>query len=208
MDTNRMAEMAAQVVEKAEMLKNQNEIYEWIVRLNHTYPGDVGVLSPLMLNIIHLNPGEALFLPPQQLHAYLDGLGIELMANSDNVLRGGITPKHIDVEELMNILDFYSFSPEILTPQFKSETEGVYASPTDTFALSQLIVTHQRPHVAERCIQGPEIILGVEGSAAIHQDAKGDEMTIEKGESVFIPAAVDSYTVTGRAKMFKAAVNF
>jgi len=74
----------------------------WINKLNERYPGDIGVLSPLFLNLVEVKPGEALFLRAGQLHAYLQGVGIELMANSDNVLRGGLTPKHIDVAELLS----------------------------------------------------------------------------------------------------------
>ncbi len=206
-DAARIAEITTHVVEKSEVLRNQNEIYDWVIRLHQKYPGDVGVLSPLILNVIQLKPGEALFLPPKQLHAYLDGLGIELMANSDNVLRGGLTPKHIDVQELMKILSFEPYKPDVLTPYFKHETEGVYASSTDTFSLSQLIVTGRQPHKSDGRRQGPEIILGVEGSAAISQDGEQEPVSIEKGESVFVPAAVNTYTVTGNAKLFKAAVH-
>jgi len=160
-----------------------------------------------MLNLITLQPGQAVFLPPRQLHAYLDGLGIEVMANSDNVLRGGLTPKHIDVPELVKILDFHPYNPKILSPQYQTETEGFYDSLTDTFRLSQLIVTAKRPHVAIDRPEGPEIILGVDGEAVIRNGHAGDDMTIGQGESVFIPAAVDAYTLTGDARLFKAAVN-
>ena len=77
-----------------------------VLELSERYPGDAGVLAALLLNRVTLAPGEALFLPAGNLHAYLSGAGVELMANSDNVLRGGLTPKHVDVPELLRVLDF------------------------------------------------------------------------------------------------------
>jgi mannose-6-phosphate isomerase len=207
MDPDRRAALTHHVASGAAQMESPNEVYRWIGRLHQKYPGDVGVLSPLMLNLITLQPGEAVFLPPGQLHAYLDGLGIEVMANSDNVLRGGLTPKHIDVRELVRILDFHPYNPKILSPQQQTETEGFYESLTDTFRLSRLIVTGKRPHVAPGRPEGPEIILGVEGTAVIRNGDAGDDATIGPGASVFIPAAVDAYTITGDARLFKAAVN-
>lgn len=83
-------------------------------RLNETYPGDPGILISLLLHVIHLEPGEATYLPPGQLHSYQDGLAVEVMASSDNVLRAGFTPKHVDVDELTKITDF----TELASPRF------------------------------------------------------------------------------------------
>src|SRR5206468_2290429 len=77
-----------------------------ILQLGEGYPGDAGVLAALLLNRLVLRPGEAIFLPAGNLHAYLSGAGVEILANSDNVLRGGLTPKHVDVPELLRVLDF------------------------------------------------------------------------------------------------------
>lgn len=207
MEQGRLTDLVSHVVEAAGSSEDQNEIYAWINRLHRKYPGDVGVLSPLLLNIIRLEPGEALFLPPKQLHAYLDGLGIELMGNSDNVLRGGLTPKHIDVKELLHILDFHPYKPQILVPQAKSDTEGIYASSSDTFSLSKITVTSQLPHRPSARRQGPEIMLVVDGTAAIRQSGDDEDVIVDRGESVFIPATVTSYTATGNATLFKAAAN-
>jgi mannose-6-phosphate isomerase len=207
LDRDRRAALTNNVADSAAQLESPSETVRWIVRLHQKYPGDIGVLSPLMLNIITLQPGEAVFLPPGQLHAYLDGLGIEVMANSDNVLRGGLTPKHIDVRELVKILDFHPYKPKILSPRFQTETEGVYDSPTDIFRLSQLVVTGRQAHEAKVRIEGPEIILCIEGAANFSMRHSEGGTTIEPGESVFIPAAVDAYTITGDARLFKAAVN-
>ncbi len=208
LDAASTADLTARVAQKADRNKEIDGIYGWIARLYEKYPGDIGVLAPLFLNLIRLEPGEALFLPARQLHAYLDGLGIELMANSDNVLRGGLTPKHIDIRELMRILDFNPYRPEVLSPRSKSETEGIYPSTTDAFSLSRLVITRGHPHFVEGRREGPEILLGVEGTAEIQQFEGANALSIAKGESVFVPAAVDGYRVTGDAKLFKASVNF
>ena len=84
------------------------------LELSERYPGDAGVLAALLLNRVVLQPGEALFLPAGNLHAYLSGAGVELMANSDNVLRGGLTSKHVDVAELLRVLDFTPRTPPVL----------------------------------------------------------------------------------------------
>src|SRR5262249_28273231 len=86
------------------------------VELADVYPGDAGVLASLLLNRITLEPGQALFLAAGNLHAYLRGMAVEIMANSDNVLRGGLTPKHVDVPELLRVLDFEPVRDPIITP--------------------------------------------------------------------------------------------
>ena len=87
-----------------------------VLELGERYPGDAGVLAAMLLNRMHLDPGEAIYLPAGNLHAYLRGVGVEVMANSDNVLRGGLTPKHVDVPELLRVLDFTPATEESLHP--------------------------------------------------------------------------------------------
>jgi mannose-6-phosphate isomerase len=88
------------------------------------YPEDPGILSPLYLNLIHLKKGQAIYLPAGILHAYVEGFGVELMANSDNVLRGGLSSKHVDLNELMRILYFHPFMPELLNPPEAEDQES------------------------------------------------------------------------------------
>ena len=88
-----------------------------MLALAEAYPGDPGLVISLLLNRVQLRRGEALYLAAGNIHAYLDGLGIELMAASDNVLRGGLTPKHIDVSELLEVLDFTPMPPPRLEPE-------------------------------------------------------------------------------------------
>jgi mannose-6-phosphate isomerase len=200
-------ELVSRIVEKALKIVDQNSAYRWIVKLNNKYPGDIGVLSPLLLNIVKLEPGEAIFLPARQLHAYLDGLGVELMANSDNVLRGGLTPKYVDVDELLNILDFSPHKPDKLVCRSQGETECTYHSPVQEFALSQLMTTIDRPYKIGKRPHGAEIILCVEGSAKITRIDHDDDLTIAQGHSVFVPSIVNGYAIEGDAKLFKACAN-
>jgi mannose-6-phosphate isomerase len=207
LETRQRQLMVHDIVVNTKKLKNKSNAYHWVVTLHQKYPDDIGVLSPLLLNLIQLAPGQALFLPARQLHAYLDGLGIELMANSDNVLRGGLTPKHIDVAELLAILDFNPHPPEILDGCIERRMETVYASSAEEFILSTVTISADRPYQPENKIKGPEIILCIEGSAVIKTLHSDDETIIEQGRSVFIPAAAGMYHVSGEAKLFKAAVN-
>ena len=107
----------------------------WIPRLTRQFSSDAGILAPLFLNIVQLEPGQAIFQAPGVLHAYLEGFGVELMANSDNVLRGGLTPKKIDVPELLRILDYNWNPPAIIEARseagsinwFFHSSTGIYA---------------------------------------------------------------------------------
>ena len=103
--------------------------YRTALELGERYPGDPGVLASLLLNRVTLHPGEALYLAAGNLHAYLAGVGVELMANSDNVLRGGLTPKHVDVPELMRVLDFNAGDVEVLSGDEVRPGEIVYPDP-------------------------------------------------------------------------------
>ena len=105
----------------------------------------------MLLNHVRLQPGEALFLGAGVPHAYLDGLGVEIMANSDNVLRCGLTPKHVDVPELLRIVRFEASDPGVLRPEAVADGEEVYETPIDEFRLSRFVLgagarRRARPH--------------------------------------------------------------
>jgi len=104
-----------------------------IKKLTSLYPGDPGVFSPLYLNLITLQPGQGLFIPTGTPHAYISGFGVELMTNSDNVIRGGLTHKHIDIDELKKIMPLVPFVPQIITPC--ADTRVCYPLPGENFSL-------------------------------------------------------------------------
>ncbi|MDR1588356.1 MAG: mannose-6-phosphate isomerase, class I [Treponema sp.] len=168
---------------------------EIIRRLAELYPGDPAVLAPLYLNLFRLEPGEAVFLHAGVLHAYLQGLGVELMANSDNVLRGGLSSKHVDLPELMRILDFKPMKPAIIRPPEKTDpgetaaSSFVYPSPCDEFSLAV-----HRSGGGEMLFSGGGLAVCVVTRgrleiAAAQAGAAPPAVILKQGESVFIPAA-------------------
>jgi len=166
------------------------------------YPGDSAVISPLYLNVLSLNPGEALFLPAGILHAYVHGFGVELMANSDNVLRGGLTPKYIDIDELLRILRFEPFKPEILLPQEIKKGMHVYPSPVREFTLFRIDLTED---VTQEVMPGkPALLIVLEGK--VHLKSAEQSTELQKGMSVFLPAERELLTLTGSARIFGATI--
>jgi len=110
-----------------------------VLELGERYPGDAGVLAALLLNRISLKCGEGIFLPAGNLHSYLQGMAMEVMANSDNVLRGGLTPKHVDVPELLRVLDFTPVT-DARVATTRDGIELTYDTPTAEFAGSVLTI--------------------------------------------------------------------
>lgn len=156
-----------------------------VVDLASQYPGDPGVLLSLLLNRVSLQPGEAIYLPAGNIHAYLNGLGLEVMASSDNVLRGGLTGKHVDVPELLATVNFAPCS----VPQVPTRTtdlgQHVWEPPFAEFALQRIEITPSSGPVP--LVQnGPLLVLSVQGSVML--DTPRSDMVLDRGGSVFIPA--------------------
>jgi mannose-6-phosphate isomerase len=182
--------------------------FYWMKRLYNEYPGDIGVLSPLFLNVVSLKPKEALYIAAGELHAYLEGSGLELMANSDNVIRGGLTPKHIDISELIDVLEFAPNEPRTILPEEVGNNEAVYPTGSDEFVLA---VVHLKGSGSERSShhgssqRSAEIIICTEGEARIKDLYSGEVLEVSKGMSLFIPASVKGYIISGTATLYKAA---
>ncbi|MBC2716244.1 MAG: mannose-6-phosphate isomerase, class I [Desulfobacteraceae bacterium] len=199
-------EVILEAVENAKKQFPQDIICQWLIRLYHQYPSDIGVLSPLFLNLFCLEPGQALFLPAGELHAYLDGLGIELMANSDNVLRGGLTPKHVDVPELLNVLAFKESDIEILLPESISDCEGQYPVVAEEFMLSTIHLSDSKTYISPEQ-RSVEILLCIHGNAQLtYNDNHNESIDLKKGDSVLIPANADVYQLNGDSRLYKASV--
>jgi mannose-6-phosphate isomerase len=165
-------------------------------------------VSALLLNLVHLAPGEAIYLDAGNLHAYLQGVGVEIMASSDNVLRGGLTKKHVDVPELMRVLDFADGPVAPILPSPAGDGEDVYATPAREFRLSAVRAEAGAP-TAERAVRGPEILLCTEGRARV-VPREGGSVEVARGRSAFVPAATGGYRVEalgGRATLYRATVN-
>lgn len=147
------------------------------------YPGDPGVLASMLLNRITLEPGEGIYLGAGQLHAYLSGMGVEIMANSDNVLRGGLTSKHVDVVELLRVLDFSPAEDPVVRPV----VDGVVSSyPTDAGEFRLVGVEVPEGGQVEVPRTGAMIILVVEGEAEVSSAA--DSVELPRGGAAWVPA--------------------
>jgi len=195
----------AQIEDTARSLSGTSSVYHWISKLAQAYPSDMGMLGPGFLNLVCLNPGEALYLPAGQPHAYLDGVGIELMANSDNVLRGGLTSKHVDVAELVRIVRFEKTDSRPIQPFSLSAAETVYACPSTEFALSVLRVDENRTYRSEGN-RSVEILLCTEGEGRIDVADFNDPTLVKKGDSLLIPACIPKYEISGNTVFYKASV--
>ncbi|MDH3575438.1 MAG: mannose-6-phosphate isomerase, class I [Desulfobacteraceae bacterium] len=205
MDRKTQKQIIDDAVKNADQLKDKNNAYQWIIDLHKEYPSDIGIFSPIILNLICLEPGQAMFLPAGTLHAYLDGVGIELMANSDNVLRGGLTPKHVDVKELLNVLNFEEREINILNMERINPCEHRYESHAEEFALSVITVKTDQNYYSpdKRCV---EMLLCTDGDAVVVDLAENKSVDIKKGMSILIPDVVKKYSIKGDAVLYKAAV--
>ncbi|MFJ5265835.1 mannose-6-phosphate isomerase, class I [Streptomyces sp. NPDC088387] len=192
------AEMAHTVTEAAAACVRIGGHYTPYAGIAHHFPGDPGVIAAMLLNHVRLQPGEALYLGAGIPHAYLSGLGVEIMANSDNVLRCGLTPKHVDVPELLRVVRFESSDPGVLRPEAAPDGEEVYDTPIDEFRLSRYVLPKGGAgHDLTRAT--PQILLCTAGTVR----AGDDELT--PGQSVFVPAG-ETAEVSGTGTLFRATV--
>jgi mannose-6-phosphate isomerase len=174
--------------------------YRWAATLAETYPGDPGVVISLMCNHLKLAPGEAVFMPAGNLHAYLSGAGVEVMASSDNVLRGGLTGKHVDLAALIEVLDFSDGRIPVLHPVLGPG--GLrYPVPVEDFDLTRCQLGRDPGTLTT---PGPQLLLCTEGRAVL-ASADG-ELALEKGRSAFVPAG-EPVTARGPAVLYRATTN-
>ncbi|MER6469099.1 mannose-6-phosphate isomerase, class I [Streptomyces collinus] len=191
-------EMAHTVAEATAACTRLGGDYAPYADLAHHYPGDPGVIAAMLLNHVRLQPGEALFLGAGIPHAYLNGLGVEIMANSDNVLRCGLTPKHVDVPELLRVVRFEARDAGVLRPDASPDGEEVYETPIDEFRLSRYALSEGgAPH--DLTLDTPQILLCTAGTV------QAGEHRLTPGQSVFVPAA-EKAEVSGAGTLFRATV--
>ncbi len=164
-------------------------VFQLISELEQQYPGDVGLFAPLLLNVITLKPGQAMYLDAETPHAYIKGTGLEIMANSDNVLRAGLTPKYMDINELVSCTQFNEKPADrlLLNPVEQGDVME-YQIPVEDFKFSIVQNSHKR----EITTEGAEILLPLDESMVLTHQC-GETCVIEKGQSVFIPAYAESY---------------
>jgi mannose-6-phosphate isomerase len=174
------------------------------VDLAGRYPADPGVLVALLLNEVHLAPGEAIWMPAGNLHAYLNGTGVEIMAASDNVLRGGLTPKRVDVDELLRVLRFEVLDEPILPATEVAPGVVTWRVPVREFALYRVRLDGARPPTPVPAA-GPRIVLGTAGDVYVAEE-HGTPVEVRPGGAAFAAADAGPITVAGVGEAFIAAV--
>jgi mannose-6-phosphate isomerase len=177
--------------------------FRWASRIMDLFPGDVGAVMPLVLNHLVLEPGEAAFVAPGELHAHLAGTCLEIMANSDNVIRGALTRKFVDLPELVSVL---SFNPESLAPLRPAPVgpcEEAYPVFVPDFRISRISVGPDRPY--KRSSRGPEILLCVSGEVEI-RCAEEPPLRLGRGAAAFAEARACDYELAAAAGCAEASV--
>ncbi|GAK21391.1 LOW QUALITY PROTEIN: mannose-6-phosphate isomerase [Vibrio sp. JCM 19052] len=175
-------------------------VLSYVAEFQKHYPKDIGLLSPLMLNTIELAPGEAMFLHAETPHAYVQGTALEIMANSDNVLRAGLTPKYIDVDELISNTAFHTTQPELIKlPPIHKEGKLSYPIPVDDFGFDILSSDEE---CKQQFVRGAEIVFCVEGSVEVMTSETS--LTLKAGESAFITNDCKFYQYQGNGTLARA----
>ncbi|WP_054180750.1 mannose-6-phosphate isomerase [Trabulsiella odontotermitis] len=187
----------ALAVLKAAVNSQQGEPWQTIRLIAEFYPDDSGLFSPLLLNVVKLNPGDAMFLFAETPHAYLQGVALEVMANSDNVLRAGLTPKYIDIPELVANVKFVAKpATELLTQPQKQGPELDFPIPVDDFAFSLHDLSAQETSLTQ---PSAAILFCVEGEAVL---SKGSQrLVLRPGESAFVSAAESPVAISGTGRL-------
>jgi mannose-6-phosphate isomerase len=171
-------------------------------RLNLLYPGDPGVVLALFMNHVFLEPGQALFLPAGNVHAYLNGLGVEVMASSDNVLRGGLTPKHVDIEELEQVIDFSAGPIPIIVPREISSGLIQYPCNTDDFLLYKAEPSGERL-LADMNLTGEAVVLCTAGEIALSNSLE-ERLILRRGEAAYMSPEAKFFSISGSGTAFLA----
>jgi len=172
-----------------------------VVQIAADHPGDLGIVASLLLRYTVLEPGQAIFLPAGGLHAYLHGTGIELLANSDNVVRAGLTPKHIDIPVLLKLANPAVEVP-VLAPRDLGDGIVVYDSPAPEFRLYRASLGSAEVTLPGA---GPRLVLCVDGALEL-RDAAGSPLTVGRGEACFVPFSDKTIPASGPADAFIATV--
>lgn len=204
--TGQLQDLSQEFVEVAnDLLQRKNDFPESLrtaLTLNEKCPSDVGVFVSLIMNHVVLTKGQALFLPAGNIHAYMSGLAVEIMAASDNVLRGGLTPKHIDLVELERVLDFRPVDVPYVHPVALNNWVSDYPVPEADFALLKLEISPEESSQTLK-IPGEAIVLCVSGEITIISG--DDSVVLAPGQAAYINEPTRSVTLVGQGSVFLAS---
>lgn len=174
------------------------ETFATVVELAAHAPADPGVVIAALMNRVRLRRGEGLFAPAGLLHAYLHGVGIELMTTSDNVVRGGMTPKHVDTAELMRLLSFEQGAAQVLAPRAQAPGLTAYDPPAPFL----LMLAEPGAQTVEVVLDGPAIVLAERGPVTVAAGA--DRMVLGQGGAAFVSGDVSAITVSEAGRLWVA----
>jgi mannose-6-phosphate isomerase len=197
--------LSSQLAEAAAGAEGDRPEHAWVVELARQHPGDLGVLAPLLLNLVDLHPGQALYLPAGEIHAHLRGVGVEIMGSSDNVLRAALTEKPVDVPELLEALSYRQGPPPVLRPRSTGTGVRVYDTPAREFELA-VLRTRAGKGWQSRPREAVEILLCTEGETSVRSLEGGESTSLPRGSAALVPAAAGRYAIGGEATVFRAAV--
>lgn len=193
------AALVERAVERAGALSSPEA--RWVEKLAAQHPGDAGALAPLFMHLVVLEPDEALFLGPGLLHAYLEGVGVEVMAASDNVLRAGLTTKHVDLDGLRTVARFTPGRPLPVLPR-REGAVTMWNAPASEFRLSRIDVGGRAP--GRSGADGVDVLLVAEGRVEV--EAETGLLVLERGATALVPAEAGAYQFTGAGVVWRVAV--
>jgi mannose-6-phosphate isomerase len=191
----------AELIDGLSVTANVGPVWDTVRSLSAAFPGDAGIAISLLLNNVELSPSEAIYLPAGVIHSGQSGLGIELLGPSDNVLRGGLTPKHVDVPELLAILDFAPIPVPYLVPTRPVPGVSVFSPKTADFVL--IAVEGALAEFTQE-INGPVIAFCTRGEFELAGGSTAVSLT--RGDSFYISADEESLLLTGDGTLFLATV--
>ncbi len=194
----------SEAMERSSTAKEEDRTAAWIHRLCRLHPEDPAALAPAFLNLLQLKPGDALFLEPGEMHAYLEGTGLEVMATSDNVIRGGLTEKHVDTEELLKVTCFKPSANNIISLYTDNNLSALPAF-AEEFKLSFFISETIQKEAEINSTTGPLIILNLEGEFGVSVNSD-DKIQIKKGDSLFISSEAKNVFLSGKGTLAIASI--
>lgn len=203
-----VADVLSQLTSRLRIKDKLTSKEELVLRLEEQYPSDVGVLAAFLMNYVKLNPGEALCIGANELHAYVSGDCVECMATSDNVVRAGLTPKKRDVETLCNMLTYKLGRPDIIGGFNVEGTGGCtkrYRPPFEEFEVDHCHLSKGKTTTFPG-MAGPSLFLVTEGMGTLRTGFSVEKISV--GDVLFAPAntklTIQSET---RLELYRAGVN-